>query len=241
VRAFATRILGRLGQLDALALNAGIDMTIQRLTTAQGHERIFATNYLGHFALTAHLFPLLRETPDARIVTVSSLAHHGARLDLRDLELEQDYSSSVAYARSKLCLLMFSLELHRRCRHLGLFMKSIPVHPGLVRTQIFDRGPELARRYYDPRAILPRISTKVFGQAADQGAVPLLFALTSGLARSGSYYGPDGKFELRGEHPAAAKISTPALNETAARQLWEASESLAGVEFALEREGLSLQ
>lgn len=219
-------------RLDVLINNAGLDAIPERMVSRDGHELIFATNYLGHFALTAHLFPMLKEAGDARIISVSSLEHKSGQIDFSDLEELTDYNSQKAYRQSKLALLMFSLELACKCQASGLKIKSIPVHPGLARTHIFDRGPSLANQYYHPLPLMWRMAMKAFGQSPENGALPILFAATSDQVVSGKYYGPGGPGELRGG-PAPAQVSFKALNMTVAKNLWDFSEDVTGVDFPL--------
>lgn len=239
VRLFAFRMKSMISSLDLLILNAGLASIPKRMESEDGLEMTFATNYLGHFTLTGLLFPLLLQVPDSRVITVSSIDHRFAQIHFEDLQFRKKYDATAAYAQSKLALLLFGLELHRRCREKGLFLKSIPVHPGAVRTHIFDRGPERAGSYYNPEALLKRLSLKTIGQSAQRGAIPVLFAASAKEARSGEYYGPDGFQELWGDHPSAAKLAVQATNLTAARRLWEISEKLSGINFDFGGIGLS--
>jgi len=232
--AFAKAIAHDHPTVDGLINNAGLAAVPKRLESADGHELIFAVNYLGHFVLTSQLFPLLLRSRDPRVVSVSSLDHREAHLDFKDLEHHRDYSPDKVYSQSKLAILMFALELHRRCRAQGIHLRSIPVHPGAVTTHIFDRGPELAREWWSPRPLFQRLLFKVLGQEPDRGALTLLFAATSLEARSGTYYGPDGINEVWG-NPMEAKIAVQAENMLAARRLWQESEKLSHVAFEVER------
>ena len=239
VKVFSSRMRSSLSSLDILILNGGIAGIPKRMETASGFEMHLAVNYLGHFALSAYLFPLLTEVADSRVVAVGSLDHHHAQVNFKDLQLKKNYQATKAYAQSKLALMLFSFELHRRAKGRGLFIKSLAVHPGAVRTHIFDRGPEISRSYYHPEAILKRLSIKTFGQSPEKGALPILFAATSRDAKSGEYYGPDGFMELWGNHPVKVKLAIQASNLTAAGRLWEESERLTKAQFRFEGMGLS--
>jgi NAD(P)-dependent dehydrogenase (short-subunit alcohol dehydrogenase family) len=200
----------------------------RREETRDGLERQLATNYLGHFALTGLLLPSIRPGASSRIVTVASLAHRSGRLAFDDLQLRRAYAPQGAYRRSKLAMLMFGLELDRRLRAAGAPILSIPVHPGLARTEIFRRGDRAGPvQRWAGRAIF-----RLIGQSAAQGALPSLFALTSPDARGGTYYGPDGIWEARG-HPKVADIAAHALDPSDARRLWSVSEDLTGITFAV--------
>src|SRR5882757_2866951 len=100
--------------LDLLICNAGVMALPRRQSTADGFEMQFATNYLGHFALTARLLPLLRRASSPGVVSVSSLAHRTGLIDFGDLQGARVYSPWKAYGQSKLATLMFALELQRR-------------------------------------------------------------------------------------------------------------------------------
>ena len=226
VHAFGSQWRDEERSIDILLLNAGIASVPQREETKDGFERQLATNYLGHFALAGLLLPSVRSSSASRVVQVASLAHRRARLRFDDLQLGRSYSAQGAYNQSKLAMLMFGLELDRRLRAAGLPVLSIPVHPGVAKTDIIRRG--------DRAGPVARFAGKLIftllGQPAAQGALPLLFASTSPDARGGAYYGPDGVWEARG-YPTAANIAPQALDQAAAKRLWSVSEELTGVTY----------
>jgi NAD(P)-dependent dehydrogenase (short-subunit alcohol dehydrogenase family) len=221
---FAERMRSTRQSLDLLINNAGVMALPRRQTTADGFEMQFGTNYLGHFALTACLMPLLRQASGSRVVSVSSLAHRTGFIDFSDLQGERSYSPWKAYGQSKLACLMFSLELQRRSDRAGWGLISNAAHPGFARTNLFASGPggllSLATNFAAP----------FFGQSASEGARPLLFAATGAEARPGAYYGPGGIGELRGA-PATALIMPQARDAVAASKLWDLSEQLSGTSF----------
>lgn len=102
--------------IDLLINNAGVMTPPERVTTADGFELQFGSNHLGHFALTAHLLPLLRAAQRARVVSLSSLAARRGRIHFDDLQFERSYAPMTAYGQSKLAVLMFARELDRRSR-----------------------------------------------------------------------------------------------------------------------------
>jgi NAD(P)-dependent dehydrogenase (short-subunit alcohol dehydrogenase family) len=210
--------------LDLLINNAGVMALPRRQTTADGFEMQFGTNYLGHFALTARLMPLLRRASAPRVVSVSSLAHRAAFIDFDDLQGMRSYSPWKAYGQSKLAMLMFALELQRRSDATGWNLTSNAAHPGFARTGLFASGPggllSLASGFAAP----------FFGQSATDGARPILFAATSPKAKPGAYYGPSGIGELRGA-PAPALIMPQARDAARAARLWDVSEKLAETSF----------
>jgi NAD(P)-dependent dehydrogenase (short-subunit alcohol dehydrogenase family) len=220
---FADRMHAR-PSLDLLIGNAGVMALPRRQTTADGFEMQFGTNYLGHFALTATLLPLLRRTSGPRVVHVSSLAHRTASIDFSDLQGARLYAPWKAYGQSKLACLMFALELQRRSDAAGWNLVSNAAHPGFSRTNLFSRGPG------GMLSFATDLAAPFFGQSAAEGARPILFAAVSPRAEPGAYYGPAGLGELRGP-PARALIMPQARNATAVARLWDVSEKLTGISF----------
>ncbi|MGW2918226.1 SDR family NAD(P)-dependent oxidoreductase [Streptomyces angustmyceticus] len=147
--------------LDAVVLNAGAALdNPPRKETADGHELMFATNHLGHFALTQRLMPLLAAAPAARVVTMGSFAAKSERLDPDDLHSRNDYRPKRTYARSKLAQMHFGLELDRRLRAAGSTVTSVVVHPGGALDSLTPSRPPLhvrsagARLRATPAALL---------------------------------------------------------------------------------------
>lgn len=222
VAAFAERVMEDRDRLEILINNAGVMVPPERQITADGFELQFGTNYLGHFALTLHLLPLLRRARDARVVSLSSLAAQQGAIDFDDFNADRSYKPMPAYARSKLACLMFAFELQRHSDWESWGIASIAVHPGISRTDLLHNGPGRDSWQGRIRSWLPFLF-----QSAERGALPALFAATSPDARAGGYYGPDGLAELRG-YPTAARIPPQALDETVAAWLWDLSETLVG-------------
>ena len=135
VAAFADRFASAHASVDVLVNNAGVMMPPARHLTADGFELQFGTNYLGHFALTAHLLPLLRAGNRPRVVSLSSIAHKlQAAIHFDDLQWQRRYSPWAAYAQSKLAMLVFAIELQRRSDAAGWGLLSVAAHPGYART-----------------------------------------------------------------------------------------------------------
>jgi NAD(P)-dependent dehydrogenase (short-subunit alcohol dehydrogenase family) len=229
VRAFADKMLAQGRPLDLLINNAGVMQLPARRLTADGFEMQFGTNHLSHFALTAQLLPLLRRAASPRVVTVSSLAHRGGRIDFDNLQAERAYRPWKAYQQSKLANLLFALELQRRSDAYGWGVMSNAAHPGFALTDLIPNGPgsggwngRLARR------LMP-----VLSHSAAAGALPTLFGATSRDATPMGYYGPNGIYEMKGP-PAPAHIAARAKDELLARKLWEVSEKLTGVQWPAE-------
>jgi NAD(P)-dependent dehydrogenase (short-subunit alcohol dehydrogenase family) len=119
IRAFADSFLAGGWQLDVLINNAGVMALPKRELTEDGFERQFGTNHLGHFALTGLLMPALLKSPAPRVVTVSSLAHRGGKMEFDNLQGEKKYVPWDAYNASKLANLLFALELERKAEAAG--------------------------------------------------------------------------------------------------------------------------
>jgi NAD(P)-dependent dehydrogenase (short-subunit alcohol dehydrogenase family) len=223
----AKRLLAQGAPLDLLVNNAGVMMLPQHETTTDGFERQFGTNYLGHFALTAHLLFLLIKSPAPRVVNLSSIAHRRGKIALDNLNAERAYKSWPAYEQSKLAMLMFALELQRRSDANGWGLMSNAAHPGFARTDLIANGPGTSGLL----AVLSRVLGRFVSQSAAAGALPTLFAATAPEARRAAYYGPNGFQELRGA-PSEARIYPQAADAGVAAKLWDASVKLTGVQWA---------
>jgi NAD(P)-dependent dehydrogenase (short-subunit alcohol dehydrogenase family) len=211
-------------QLDLLINNAGV-MVPPRTTTEDGFELQIGTNHLGHFALTGLLLGRLMATPQARVVTVSSTAHKIGKIDFEDLQRQRSYRRWPAYGQSKLANLLFALELDRRLRAAGSELVSVAAHPGYAATNLqFAATPSRLER------IGSVVLNRVVAQDALHGALPTLYAATADLP-GGSFVGPDGFQEMRG-NPTLVAPTRAAQDPDTARRLWEVSEQLTGVSFS---------
>ncbi|GAA0294969.1 hypothetical protein GCM10009087_00880 [Sphingomonas oligophenolica] len=146
----------------------------QRQETEDGFELQFGTNYLGHFALTGELLPLLRRGDRPTVVTLSSVAARSGVINFDDLNAEQSYVPMPVYGQSKLACLMFGLELQRRSIAGGWNLTSIVAHPGISRTDLLHNAPG---RW--SAAGLTRSFLWFLFQPAAQGALPTLYAATA--------------------------------------------------------------
>ncbi|MGH3786095.1 MAG: oxidoreductase [Pseudonocardiaceae bacterium] len=210
-------------RLDVLMNNAGV-MAVPRRRTADGFELQIGTNHLGHAALTWLLAPAL--VPGARVVTVSSLAHHRAGLDVEDLNFEQRrYNPAAAYSASKLANLLFTFELDRRAQAAARNLLAVAAHPGLTDTELVANTVAMRSRLLAP---VLKWGNKLISQGVAAGALPQLYAATAAETRSGQYYGPTRLRETRGS-PGPAVVSPAARDERAAALLWERTAELTGV------------
>jgi len=230
VERFSTEFLASGQDLDVLVNNAGVMAIPHRETTAQGFERQFGTNHLGHFALTGRLLPALIKRPGSRVVTVSSNQHKRTKgINFDDLQSERNYQPWGAYAQSKLANAMFILEFDRRLRAAGLDVISVGAHPGFASTNLQISGPRSGGTSLMAHGM--GFATRIFAQPASYGALPQLYAATAQGVHGGEYFGPDGPAEMRGHHPKLVQFSAAAHDEAAAARLWAVSEELTGVTF----------
>ena len=174
--------------------------------------------------LTGLLLPALGAAPAPRVVTVASLAHQCGKIHFDYLQMERNYSPWGAYNQSKLANILFARELARRAA--GTKLLSLPVHPGVSRTQIVANGPGPS----DLKTRLVFSVGKFLTQPDDAGALPTLYAATSPDARSGDYIGPSGFMEMKGA-PVVVKPRANGLDQVVGERLWQVSEQLTGVVY----------
>ena len=223
IRNFVDAFKQKHTQLDILLNNAGIMMVPYGLTK-DGFENQIGTNHLGHFALTGLLLDLLKKTPKARVVNVSSIAHKSGVMDFNNLLYTngEGYTPMKAYGRSKLSNLLFTYELQRFFESNKIDCSAIVAHPGVSDTNLFvHAAPKWVMNVLRPLFL-------TFVQPASMGVLPELRAATDPTAKGSDYFGPDGKREMKG-YPVLVKSTTAANSIEDAKKLWEASEKLTGV------------
>ena len=223
---FSKRIKAKLKSLDILINNAGVMTPPNRIVTDDGFELQFETNYLGHFALTGQLLPLLIKAK-GRVISLSSVAARNGTIHFDDINAEKKYVPMTSYAQSKVACLMFALELQRRSDANGWGLASIASHPGISRTNLFSTS----KAGIGSLASIRTHAWFLF-QPSAQGALPTLFAATSQDAKAGGYYGPGGIAEVRGL-PTDARIPKQANDTEAAAKLWDLSEKLSKVTYKI--------
>ena len=214
VREFAGRYSASHDRLDVLINNAGIVSSTRR-STEDGLERTLAVNHLGPFLLTNLLTELLIAGAPSRIITVSSENHRGAKdgLDFDDLQMTDGYSSSTAYAASKLANILFTVELDRRLGSRGITARAL--HPGVVATN-FGKSPESPRWMGIAMTLLrPVLATPAKGAAT---SVHLATAQTDEID-SGIYW----------SNQQPKQPSPAATDPDAAARLWDLSAQLVGL------------
>jgi NAD(P)-dependent dehydrogenase (short-subunit alcohol dehydrogenase family) len=223
VQDFAARFKAKFDRLDLLINNGGVMMP-PPARTVDGFELQFGINFLGHFALTGHLYPLLESAGRARVVTLSSgAATQATGVNYQNLRMEQGYDAQREYAISKLANVQFAYELDRRLQTVGSSVISLAAHPGVVRTDLQRHIP--AETLESAFAAFPEVSEPW------QGALPALYAATHDGVQGGAFYGPDGDKEYTG-YPARSKHSTPAMHDTTQwQQLREFAETATGITY----------
>ncbi|KAA2239573.1 SDR family NAD(P)-dependent oxidoreductase [Chitinophaga agrisoli] len=221
VKRFAQDFLQKHQQLHILINNAGV-MIPPASKTEDGFELQFGVNFIGHFALTGHLYPLLKATPGSRVVTVSSMAYVRGVIDFSNLHSEHSYDAMREYCQSKLANILFTLELERRITATGGNIRSIAAQPGANKTEL---SRHMTQEQYD--AAVQRIGELM---EAWQGALPSLYAAVMPDAAGADLYSPDQDNGYRG-YPAKMELLPHALDEALAKQLWEYAEEVTGVKY----------
>lgn len=225
VHAFANAFNAKFDQLDVLVNNAGI-MMVPYGKTEDGLERQMGTNHFGHFALTGLLIDLLKATPNARVVSISSGGHRFGTMDFDNLLFEggEDYTPMRSYGRSKLANLLFTYELQRRFEANNIDAIAVAAHPGGSDTNL---GNHLEG------SLLWKIMMPLMGrmmQSAAGGALPTLRAGADPAVQGSDYFGPKGMMEMAGP-PVKVKSNKASHNVADQRRLWEMSEDLTGVRY----------
>jgi len=228
VHSFATEFLQRFNHLDLILNNAGIYGGGQSpKTTEEGFALMMGVNHLGHFALTGLLLDRLLSTPQSRIVTVSSGAHGGGKIDLDSFQTVEA-AKRGAYGNSKLANMLFTLELQRKLESIDADTISVSAGPGPTKTDGAKAGIQSI-----PNSFLRRVVeglTDVFLESPEGGVMPSLRAATDPKARGGDYFGLSGFKGMRG-YPIAQKPAKAADNEVLAKGLWKRSEELTKVKY----------
>ncbi|MFE0184079.1 SDR family oxidoreductase [Streptomyces olivaceus] len=233
VAALGTTLLAEDRPVHLLVNNAGVMTPPERQTTADGFELQFGTNHLGHFALVAHLLPLL-QAGRARVTSQISVAANQHAINWDDLNWERSYDGRRAYSQSKIAFGLFGLELDRRSAAAGWGITSNLSHPGVAPTSLLAARPEVGR---DKDTMGVRVIRVLSARGILLGTVrtaqlPALYAATSPEAEGGALYGPGGPGHLGGP-PAHQKLYTRLHGTDEARRVWERSEELTGARVAV--------
>lgn len=225
VHAFAEGVLADGRPLHVLVNNAGVMAPRERLETKDGFELQLGSNFLGPFALTNLLLPLLLRAPAPRVATMSSGTANWGRIRFDDLQWRRSYSPGRSYAQSKLADMMLARHLAVVAGSRGWPLLSTVAHPGYTLTNLQTAGVNLSRPAADQ--LPPRRRTILPSQGVETGAEPLLVAATSPDATQGTYYGPGGSLGLVGP-TKVTRIPRSARSLATAARLWAVAEELTG-------------
>ncbi|GGP65554.1 SDR family oxidoreductase [Saccharothrix coeruleofusca] len=231
VAALGAALRGEGRPVHILINNAGVMTPPERQSTADGFELQFGSNHLGHFALVAHLLPLLR-AGRARVTSQISIAANQNAINWEDLNWERSYHGGRAYSQSKIALGLFGLELDRRSRAGGWGITSNLAHPGVAPTSLLAARPEVgrARDTAAVRVIRALSRRGLLVGTVETALLPALLAATSPDARGARLYGPGGFGHLAGA-PAEQALYSRLRGEDDAERVWRISEELTGTSF----------
>ncbi|MFJ8140885.1 SDR family oxidoreductase [Streptomyces sp. NPDC096013] len=231
VAALGAILRGEKRPIHILINNAGVMTPPERQTTADGFELQFGSNYLGHFALVAHLLPLLR-AGRARVTSQLSISANANAINWDDLNWERSYHGSRAYSQSKIALGLFGLELDRRSRSGGWGITSNLAHPGVAPTSLLAARPEVGRARDTAGVRLIRALSRrgILTGTVETALLPALFAATSPHAHGARLYGPNGLGHLSGA-PAEQPVYSRLRSENDAQRIWQISENLTHASF----------
>uniref|UniRef100_A0AAV1TNF2 WW domain-containing oxidoreductase n=1 Tax=Peronospora matthiolae TaxID=2874970 RepID=A0AAV1TNF2_9STRA len=230
VQEFSNEFKSRHNRLDLLINNAGIMGGAFRLS-ADGYERQFATNHLGHFALTAHLFPLLKQSAPSRVVNVSSVMHRSASTWNEDAIMvtsEDKYREMANYSVTKLSNILFTKELARRIKTAGVKgVTAVACHPGVTATSLATVSAESSRSWF--WWLVFKVTDLCPRQSCAMGALPTLLAATGTEVEAGEFFGP--KHLRMFGYPVRELPSRLSESKSGATKLWTLSEQLTRVSF----------
>jgi NAD(P)-dependent dehydrogenase (short-subunit alcohol dehydrogenase family) len=226
---FADSLIADGVAVNVLINNAGVMAPPTRMSTADDFELQFGSNFLGPFALTVRLLPLVLAAKAPRVVTMSSGVASYGRIRFDDPQWTRGYRPNLAYAQSKLADLMMTLHLADLASRRGWNLMSNAAHPGFTRTNLQSAGAALGRD--KPKRTPFNSFSFLPSQPVGPGTEPLLYAATSADAVNGGYYGPSRWFGLVGPTTTVQPPRRARDAATAAR-LWAEAERLSGVSVA---------
>ena len=230
IDAFAAGVAAVADRIDSLINNAAI-MANPLTRDARGNESQFATNHLGHFQLTARLWPLLAASGQARVVSVSSVGHQRGGPDLADINFEhREYDKWTAYGQAKSANALFALELDRLGQDQGV--RAFSLHPGGIATPLqrhLTREEQIAMGWMDAAGKL----SDIFKSPAQGAATSIWCAVSPLLDGLGGVYCEDCNIAaLTGLDTPRYTGAAPHIRDQAlAKALWTKSEEMTGLEF----------
>ena len=211
------------GPLDILVDNAGIMATPEQ-RTPEGRELQFATNHLGHFALTVGLHDALRASGNARVVVLSSVGHVNGPVRFDDLDFTREpYDPWLAYAQSKTANILFAVEAARRWAGDGIAVNAL--NPGRITETSLGRHLTAPPASFDPSG-RTGVSVKNIAQGAATSVLLAASPLVEGV--TGKYF-EDGQVAVPFTPGVRRGVAGYALDPDNARRLWDVSAELTGV------------
>lgn len=210
IRKFVENFQQEENHLDILINNAGILATPYTLTE-DGFEMQFGVNHLGHFLLTNLLLDNLRASKSGRIVVLTSIAHFLGSINKQDLNSRNNYNKFAAYAQSKLANVLFTRHLAKILNGSSITVNCL--HPGIVRTKIFQHDPFVK--------ILTSMASRIILRSIKGGAQTALYLAIDPQVqgKSGDYY----------DRMKVSQPSAKAKDDKMAEWLWKESEKLVGL------------
>lgn len=213
-------------RLDGLVLNAGVTTGgHERKESRDGNELTLATNFVGHFALTAKAWPALARTPGSRVVGLGSLATAIIPFDMADMQTRRNHGFFRAYAQSKHAMHAFILELDRRAREAGETTSAVLAHPGYA---VDSLSPERPGVSHAGRAARVGSALMLGAQGKNRGAAPVVRALLDPAVSGGQFVGPAGVTRGR---PTVQRPVASSSSEEAGSAVWALAERWAAQRF----------
>jgi NAD(P)-dependent dehydrogenase (short-subunit alcohol dehydrogenase family) len=231
---FADRVINSHYVIHLLINNAGIMRPPTLMRNTRGHELQFATNHLGHFQLTARLWPTVKNAQGARVVTLSSIGHRYSPVHLDDPNyLSRPYDKAAAYGQSKTANSLFSVELDRRGK--GHAVRAFAVHPGGILTDLvrYLTDDELkAWGIFREEGVLKAPSSG-YKSLAQGAATTTWCSVSPQLAGKGGVYCEDCDIAelVPNDSPALSGVRHWAVDRPTAKALWDLSEQLTGLKW----------
>jgi NAD(P)-dependent dehydrogenase (short-subunit alcohol dehydrogenase family) len=231
---FAASVIKSHNVIHVLINNAGIMRPPTLMRNARGHELQFATNHLGHFQLTARLWPAVKNARSARVVTLSSIGHRYSAVDLDDPNyMSRPYDKAAAYGQSKTANSLFSVELDRRGQGHGV--RAFAVHPGGILTDLvrYLTDDELKAWGITREGGVLKAPSDGYKSLAQGAATTMWCALSAQLDGKGGVYCEDCDIAelVPNDSPSFSGVRHWAVDQPTARALWDLSERLTGLKW----------
>jgi NAD(P)-dependent dehydrogenase (short-subunit alcohol dehydrogenase family) len=230
IDAFAADLAGRTSAIDILINNAAI-MACPLMRDARGYESQFSTNHLGHFQMTARLWPLLKAAGTARVVAVSSIGHARCGVDLDDPHFERRaYDKWSAYGQAKSANALFALHLDSIGKDHGV--RAFSLHPGGIKTPLqrhMTLDEQIALGWYKPDGSL----IDLFKSTEAGAATSIWCAVSPLLDGEGGVYCEDCNIAAPWQEGMAPYVGVRphVMDAEVAAALWAASEVMTGISF----------